>query len=274
MPLEKTRESLEGLDEALHDNYIKQDDGTFILAALEGMVSADKVEDVSGLKSALEKERASSREATKKFKSLQEKTAGFDQGKYDELIAAEAEHVEAEATKKGEWDKLKGQMLGKHTEDLAAKDKVIASLRGELERHLVDAAVVSAISGADGNVELLRPHVKAQVKLVEQENGEFAPQVVDAAGSLRINGSGEPLTIKDLVGEMRGQDVYAGAFKGTGQSGNDSLAAMGGEGNAAASGGGNPTIPKEGQNRSQMDTKAKVAYINAHGNEAFQNLPL
>lgn len=274
MPLDKTIETLDGLDESLHDNYVKQDDGTYILAALQGMVSADKVEDVGGLKSALEKERAAARESGKKFKTLSEKFANIDPDKYQEMLDAEAAHAEAEATKKGEWEKLKGQMNEKHLEDLAAKDKVIASLRNELERHLVDAAVVSAISGADGNVELLRPHVKQMVKLIEQENGEFAPQVVDAAGTRRVNGSGDPLTIKDLVSEMRDQDVYAGAFKGSGQSGSDSQPQAGGEGNIAANGGGNPTIPKDGLNRSQMDTKQKVAYIKEHGNEAFQNLPL
>jgi hypothetical protein len=274
MPLDKTIETLEGLDESLHDNYVKQDDGTYVLAALKDMVPKDKVEDVGGLKSALEKERAAAREASKKFKALQESTAGIDKDKYNELVAKEAEHAEAEAERKGEWDKLKAQMLEKHKEELAAKDKEIARLTGNLEKHLVDAEVVNAISKADGNVELLRPHVKAMVKLVQSESGEFAPQVVDATGSLRVNGSGDPLTIKDLVSEMRDQDVYAGAFKGSGQSGSDSQPQAGGEGNIAANGGGNPTIPKDGINRSQMDTKQKVAYIKEHGNEAFQNLPL
>lgn len=273
MPLDRTRESLEGLDELLHDNYMKQEDGTYRLAALDGFVAADSVENVDGLKSALDKERASAREYQKKFATLTERTAGFDQDKYNKMLAAEEEHAEAEAMAKGDFEKIKVQMVEKHTENLAAKDKVILSLRGELERHLIDAKCVSAISAADGNVELLMPHVKKFVRLVEQENGEFAAEVIDAAGTKRVNGKGEPLSVDDLVSEMRAESKFAGVFKGTGSSGSDSQPGLGGEGNPAANGGGNPTIPKEGKARSEMDPTQKVAYIKEHGNEAFQKLP-
>jgi hypothetical protein len=273
MPLATKLDSLEGLDESLHDNYEKQEDGTYLLAALKGFIAEADVENVDGLKSALDKERASVRDAAKKFKNLQEKFAGVDLEKYESLLAAAADHEEAEATKKGEWDKLKVQMVDKHNEDLAKKDSQIGRLKKELERHLVDAAVTGAISTAEGNVQVLKPHVKALVTLVEQDSGEFAPQVVDASGSPRVNGSGDPLSITDLVSEMRGQEVFAGCFKGSGQSGSDSLPLGGGEGSGDAGGGGIPTIPKEGLVRSSMTTREKVDFVRAHGDEAFQSLP-
>ena len=43
--------------------------------------------------------------------------------------------------------------------------------------------------------------------------------LVDANGTPRINAKGEPLTIKDVVAEMRASDTFGRAFEGSGASG-------------------------------------------------------
>lgn len=272
MPLEATRSNLEGLSEEVAALYKETDDGSFVLA-VEGMVSADSVEDTSGLKSALRKERENVSKLTGKLKGLEEKFAGFDLEEFESLRQAQADAAEAEAEKKGEWEKLKQQMRDAHADELGKRDAAYSRLKKELERHLIDATATAAINEADGNVTLLQPHVKALVKLVEEGDGTFKPQVVDATGTPRVDADGNPLSIKALVSEMRDQEVYKGAFKGTGAQGGGTPPGDGGENNPNASGGGKPPIGIEGLRRSAMSPREKVDFINEHGNDKFQQLP-
>lgn len=272
MPLEATVQSLDGLSEDVAALYTEKD-GAFHLSLLDGYVAADQVEDTRGLKSALSKERDNVTSLTTKLKGFEEKFAGIDIDEFNELRQAQADAAEAELTRKGEWDALKAQMRDAHTTTLGKKDSEIARMRKEIERLTIDAQATMAINEADGNVTLLTPHVKSLVKLIE-EDGLFKPCVVDATGNPRVDADGNPLTIKALVSEMRDQDVYKGAFKGTGAAGGGIPPGDGGEGNPNANGGGTPPIKNTGQARSQMTPKEKVAFINEHGNAAFQSLPL
>ena len=272
MPLEATVNTLEGLTEEVADLYTEKEGGGYRLKILDDYVPADKVEDVGGLKSALRKERENVSKLTGKLKSFEDKYGGIDLDEYEELRQAREAQAEAEAERKGEWEKLKEQMRAKHTEGMESKDKEIARLKKELERHLIDAEATAAINAADGNVTLLQPHVKSLVRLIE-EDGTFKPMVVDATGTPRVDADGNPLSIKALVSEMRDQDAYKGAFKGSGQQGGGTPPGDGGEGNPNASGGGKPPKQIEGLKRSQMSPAEKVAFIKEHGNDKFQSLP-
>ena len=98
-----------------------------------------------------------------------------------------------------------------------------------LERRLIDADATAAIAAAKGVPALLLPHVRASVKVIE-EDGDFKVQVVDAQGNPRVNGKGEFLSIADLVGEMRQSDVYGRAFEPTGTTGGGATGGSGGGG--------------------------------------------
>lgn len=274
MPLEARVDSLDGLSEEIAQEYAALEEGGYQLKILTGYVSKDKVEDTGGLKSALEKERENVANLKRKAKALEEKFGGVDTEEYQLLKEQQREAEEREAEKKGEWEKLKEQMRTQHQEQLAEERKHTAKVKTELERHLVDAQATAAINAEDGNVTLLLPHVKSLVRLVE-EDGVFTAIVVDAAGTPRVDADGNPFSIKALVSEMRTQDVYAGAFRGTGSQGGGTPPGDGGEGNDAANGGGNP--PKGSATdkpRSQMTPREKVDYIKEHGNDKYQSLPV
>lgn len=273
MPLEATVHSLEGLSEEVAALYTKQEDGSFKLSLLEGYTPTSDIEDTGGLKSALKKERDTVSALTGKVRSLEERFSGIDLEEVETLKQGRRDAEEAEAERKGEWDKLKGQMRDAHEVTLGKKDSEIARMRKEIERLTVDSQATSAINELEGNVTLLTPHVKSLVKLVEVD-GKFQPQVVDASGSPRVDADGNPLTIKALVSEMRDQDVYKGAFKGTGAAGGGTPPGDGGEGNPDVPGGGTPPIVNTGQARSSMTPRQKVDFINEHGNEKFMELPV
>ncbi|MBR0693662.1 hypothetical protein [Bradyrhizobium lablabi] len=201
-------DKIEDVEEPLRTLY-EDKDGKFRL-------KVDGVEDTSSLHSALRSERASRANLEKKVKAFE--SLGKSDEEIKQLIEA-AEKAETEkAEKAGEFEKLKDALKTQHTKDLKAKDDALAAMRSSLERYLVDAQATSAIAAAKGSSDLLLPHVQKHVRVIE-ENGDYVVKVVDAKGEPRINGKGEPMSIADLVGEMRQSDVYGRAFEGSGQSG-------------------------------------------------------
>jgi hypothetical protein len=201
-------EKLDAVPEPLRALYAEQD-GKFRL-------KVNGVEDPTALKGALDKERRAAREAEKQ--ASQWRALGKTPEEIAQLLAAQAEAEEQKAAKAGEWEKLRSQMNEKHAADLKAKDDAIAKMRSALEKHLIDAQAATAIAAAKGVPELLLPHVQKHVRVVE-EDGEYSVRVVDAKGDPRVNGKGDPLTIADLVGEMRQSTVFGRAFEGSGRSG-------------------------------------------------------
>lgn len=266
MPLQATLDSLEGLPEEFHEDY-EQRDGKFHLKILDGFVAKDQVEDVTGLKSALEKEREAARKAAARARALEEKVGEVDPEDYARLKELEAKQEEDKAKKAGEWDKLRDQMTTKHNEELNKRTAREQALIKALESKTVDAEAVSAINDLEGNVTLLLPHVKGHVKMVE-EDGEFVARVVDDKGDPRVNGEGKFLTVRELVSEMRDQETYANAFKSQSASGGGTPPGGGGQG-----GGGKPRGIPGDLKRSSMSTKEKVAFIKEHGEAKFMDLP-
>lgn len=208
MPLPFSVEAIDAIPEAQRALY-KESNGKFVL-------DVEGYEDPTGLKSALEKERKAARDASKQISAWQ--ALGKTPEEIQQLLDAQRQSDEEKATKGGEWDKLKSQMLTQHQQELAKREEREAKLKLSLERRLIDADATEAIAEAKGVPALLLPHVRASVRVVE-EDGEFTVQVVDAQGNPRVNGKGEPLTIKDLVSEMRQSEIFGRAFEPTGTSG-------------------------------------------------------
>ena len=201
MALQFTVDKLDAIPEAQRVLY-KQDGDKFRL-------DLDGYEDPTSLKSALDKERRAARDASRDVAAW--KVLGKTPEEIQALVDAQAEAERDKLSKAGEWDKLRGQMTEQHQTELGKREEAAKTLRVQLERHLVDAAAATSIAAAEGSPELLLPHVKSKVKVIE-ENGEFVVRVVDAAGNPRVNAKGEFLSMKDLVDEMRQNPIYAPCF--------------------------------------------------------------
>ena len=188
----------------------------------EFVLSVDGIEDTTGLKTALQKERAEREKYAKLAKSWE------STGKTPEEITsllAEHQTIEADkAMKAGEFEKLKVQLLDSHKKELAKKDEETSKMKTTLERYLVDASATTAIAELKGVPQLLLPHVKNAVRVIEND-GEYIVQVVDATGTPRINNKGECLSIKELVEEMRQSEIFGRAFEATGTTGSGSTGA-------------------------------------------------
>ena len=221
MSLKLTVDTLDDVPENLRSLY-SESDGKFRLAV-------DGLEDTAGLKSALQKEREAARTAEKQSKAWM--ALGKTPEEIAALVDAQRKAEEDRALKGGEFDKLKAQMNEQHKAELAKKDSAVVAMRAQLERHLVDAQATTAITDLKGVPTLLLPHVKAAVKVVE-DGDNFAVRVVDANGNPRVNGKGDFLSIRDLVDEMRQNEVFGRAFEPTGATGSGA----GGSGGAGVGG--------------------------------------
>lgn len=219
MALQIVVDSLEDLDENVRPLY-EQDGDKFRL-------QLDGYEDPAGLKSALEKERKAAKEASKQASAWSQ--LGKTPEEIQQLVEAQKKADEDKAVKGGEWDKLKAQMQEQTAKEREKLESALKAKDSAIERYLIDAQATEAISAQKGVPALLLPHVKASVRVVD-EDGEYVTRVVDAQGNARVNGNGDFLTIKDLVGEMRQSETFGRAFEASGVSGSG---AQGGGGNGS-----------------------------------------
>lgn len=218
MALPFTVETLDSVPEAMRDAYV-EDNGKYRL-------DLDGYEDPSGLKSALDKERKTAKEAQQQAKTWA--ALGKTPEEVQEMLAAASKVDQEKLEQTGQWDKLKAQILEQQAQERGELESKLTAKDAAIERYLVDAQATAAIASAKGSPELLLPHVKGHVRVIEDE-GDFVVRVVDKSGNPRVNGKGEFLTIADLVGEMRQSDVFGRAFDASGTTG-------GGATNSGASG--------------------------------------
>ena len=208
LALALTVDSLDNIPESVRSFY--EPDGDRFRLAVDGL------EDPVGLKTALQKEREAARNFEKETKAW--KQLGKTPEEIQTLIAAANKAEEDRLKRNGEWSQLKAQMNEQTAREKAELQEKLSAKDKAIEKYLIDAQATAAISELKGSARILLPHVKASVKVVE-ENGSFLTRVVDDSGNPRVNAKGKYLTIKDLVSEMRQSEDFGRAFDATGTTG-------------------------------------------------------
>lgn len=193
MTLPATADTLDDLPEEARPFYIEAENGRWRL-------DADGLEDVSGLKSALEKERAE-RKALKA--ELAARGASPDDGR-------PTVNDEPEATSPPDTPRADAQP------STGSEDPPVAKAAG-LEARLLEAEARAAIQAAQGVPELLLPIVAARLSVAED-------------GSVVASGEqGASLTVMQLVEGLRADPVYGRAFDGSGKGGSGAPVAARGD---------------------------------------------
>ena len=204
LKLKITAKELGELSEGIRQFY-EEKNGEYIL-------SVDGVEDTSGLKTALNKERENNKELAKMARGWE--ALGKTPEEIKALVESMEEKKRHELEKAGEYEKLIAQVNEKHNKTLEEKQKEIELMSRTLESHLIDANAIAAISEAGGNSKLLLPHVKDRVRVVKNESGQYEVNVLSKDKSTPlVNSEGKPINIKDFVSQMRDDEVFSMAFK-------------------------------------------------------------
>lgn len=216
MVLKAILTDLSGLDEATASHYIEKD-GQYYLNVEP--VNGVALEDVSGLKSSLMKERQNSKDARASlslFEGVNPDEAKMALSKMDEVAnwtpdEKVKEQIEAQAR----------QLQDKHQAQTDKLNNEINTMKGQLQQTLVKTAAMEAITAEGGNVDLLMPIVEQQIRM-DSVDGKYIAQVVDENGVPRVSmaqGSVDNMSIAELVSTMKSSERYMPAFAGSGATG-------------------------------------------------------
>ena len=216
-----TQGEFDSLSDVLKAEYKVGDDGGYKLDTVS--VNGYDVRNIDNLKSALEKERASRSELEGKLKGfgdMDPKAAASALKRMEELAGSDPKKEMAEQIKLREE-----QLIGRHNEAMADSMKERQRLELKLKDVLVTQKASAAILELGGSVPLLRHEVERHVRLKETTmadgSKDYAAEVFDpVTGVARIGGTeAQPMTIGQLVGELKNQDAFKPAFSGTGATG-------------------------------------------------------
>ncbi len=261
MPLELVLENVDALSEELKPFYAKAEDGKFHLnKALAG--------ELTGLKSALDKEREGrkahakqledlqkqaekykdldpekAREALKKIQDLEDKKL-LDAGKIDELLTQRTERMRLDHE----------AQLTKLNEALKAKDEALAQQNKHLENLLIDTAINEAAvksKALPGALDDIRLRVR---QIARVEDGKVILRGADGNPVFGSDGKTHETIEGYVTGVLPKQAPH--------------LWAPSSGGGTPPPGGGGPR-----KERSKMSTEEKTQYIAKYGREQFLALP-
>jgi len=215
MALKAILDNLDGLAEDVAKEYKKRDDGKFVLDVTS--VDGFELAEVSKLQSALSKERENNRKST----DLLKKFGDLDPDKASEAIAKVEEMATwtPEQKVKEQIEAVKASIIEAHGKEKSGLEEKLSKLTKSLEEAKIVSVATQAVAEQKGSVRLLMPHVRQQTRLREVD-GTFVVEVLGADNNPRLTGSdGHPMTITELVAEMKTQNDFASAFEGTGATG-------------------------------------------------------
>lgn len=163
--------------------------------------------------------RTALREAETRLAALD----GVDADEYRKLKAQQEELEKTNLEKKGEFETLRQKLVDQHQVELkkaaeasAALEAEKQRLEGELKRTLMAHEVSVAASVAKAiNPRLVEMVALDKMQVTESEDGRRLVQVVDEKGDPRVDlKTGKPLTVQQLMEELRTTDEYAHLFEG------------------------------------------------------------
>jgi hypothetical protein len=228
-----TADEFKGLAKEVQEHYAAEKDGHHLLdvTAVGGLECVD----TAGLKSALASERDKSSKAEKAAKDVAAKFDGIDPEAAKKALTTVAEMDNWDPEKKLEEGKKQYEaslskqyadkeaaLLQKHETETAAVNERLSTITDHYKSSVIQSGAVKAIAEAGGSAELLLPHVERQTRMKENDDGQFTVEVFDDAGIARVSpasGNMSPMTIAELVGEMKTNETYGRAFDGSGASG-------------------------------------------------------
>lgn len=226
------KEEFSGFNEDVQSHYSPDTSNPDVFRLSVTPIEGIELANVSGLKSALQKERNQVASLKTSLSSFDGLVAEEARTALEELEAIKKDgggnktrdevRAELDATYSSKFSADKDSLTKKFTTDLDVRDKKISLLANQLEKRIVDGEAVTAITKAGGSIELILPLIRNTTKVVELENGTRVPRIFDSSDQERMSpkaGSSDPMTIEEYVTELRGDKVYARAFNASGQSG-------------------------------------------------------
>jgi hypothetical protein len=230
MVLEYQLDSLEGMDEGLADLYV-QDGEKFVLGVIglpESEATTAAPEPVE-LKNTLTKVRIEKRELEKELKKFRnvdldkyEQAATELQSIKDAELQKQEQEAEELARKTGEWESQRQSLIDKNNEriqtlqskyDAQSKDaeKALENATSSLQKYLLNSEITKSIIDAEGNVDILDPHVRRHLSVQNDNGSDYVVRVVSPTdGSVRLGEDGNPMSVTALINEFKENPAFQG----------------------------------------------------------------
>lgn len=170
----------------------------------------------------LRQEAAKYRTKAKETEALLAKFDGIDPEQIKQILEDKKASEQKKLEEKGEFEKLRQQMKEQFDKDLQAERERQAALEAdkkaleyELNNTMVENQVTAAAAAAKAiNTKVVEMIAKQSLK-VKVEDGRKIVEVVDAKGDVRFDiRTGKPLTVTQLLEEMKQSEEYAHLFAG------------------------------------------------------------
>lgn len=256
MTLKYTVDSLDGIDENVRGLYAEKD-GKFVLS-VEGIPAP---EDTSGLKTALERERANAKQFSKQVKRWE--GLGKSPEEISELLESLAENERKKAEEDGDFDKLLSQHKTKWEKEKAELAAELDASRASERKAIIENSLKSSLvtAGATGEGMELLPVILSQRIKFETDGGERVIRILSEDGETPLAGSSKDgtATFEDLA--KWAVEKYPSLFKGEGR---------GGGGKQPDSKAGRSGITKKSDLKTE---KSKADFVTEFGLAAYKALP-
>lgn len=217
MPLALVVDKIDTVPEAQRALYVEKDGKHHL-----DVTGLPVVEDVSGLKNALNSEREAAKAAKAQISAWQK--LGKTPEEIEGMLQSEREKAEQAALKAGKFDEVLQNKLGEQKKqydtvvETATKqrDSALSVARTAIINTQVGGALVKSKATAEG-IDLLTERLGKRVKLEFGEDGSHTLSLLAADGTPMYGPDGKPATFDDLVKEAAKQ--YPSLFEGTGNGG-------------------------------------------------------
>lgn len=214
---------------SLRDLYAQNEEGVFLPQVKRTEMTVENrprvyaIEDIGGLTATLndlKDKRSSLQNKIEEYGDISALEAKNLKDKVDEFSQLDPEK-EAEKLAKAKVEGQLSNMQQEFTTQLDKEKQFSTTLQSQLEDELINAQAIKAISDNNGSVELLLGVVRGRSRMVEKD-GKFLPEVLDATGNPAFKHDGSqlrPMSIPELVRELKDNTAYGRAFDATDVSG-------------------------------------------------------
>lgn len=260
MALKAILDSLDSVPEGLREHYKKDEtSGKYRL-------DADGVEDVTGLKSALEKERNERKTTSQKLKELTEQLGDLDPAKAREALKKLQEMEDKKMIDAGKIDELLAHRTERMKQDFENQSKAFNKtiedrtkerdqLNGRLSELLIDNGLRQAAVKAGIRPEAVEDAVLWGKQLYRIKDGNPVPMKGDQV--LYGKNPNEPMPMEEYFSGLTTEKSHWFAES------------TGGGAGGKKKGGDGPAKKK----RSEMTFSEKSKFISEHGQDAYLALP-
>jgi len=219
MALALSVDSLDGLPDAIHSLYVEQD-GKYVLDVDGG------VPDVTGLKTALESERAIAKAESKAKKELEARYNGVDPDKYKEFLAKAEKAEEEKMILENRHEELANKKLelrdAEWKRQLSSKEQELEEERKRVDSYkarALDDQIRAAINGKVHDKAVKGALLEARTMFVLDEKGNAV--MLDEEGNIKIGKDGKTaFSPSEWISSEETKDEnphwYAASLGGTG----------------------------------------------------------